>query len=62
MDINATKAAIRAGYSEKTAQRIGSENLSKPLIAEKIKSLRASQSERTEITADSVFRGVLRGK
>lgn len=33
---NATKAAIRAGYSEKTARQMGSENLSKPDIAEAI--------------------------
>lgn len=31
-DFNATKAAIRAGYSERTARQIGSENLSKPDI------------------------------
>lgn len=29
---NATEAAIRAGYSEKTAKVIGSENLTKPYI------------------------------
>ena len=29
---NATKSALEAGYSPKTAQRMGSENLSKPLI------------------------------
>ena len=28
---NATQAAIKAGYSEKTAQAIGAENLTKPL-------------------------------
>lgn len=33
VDFNATRAAIRAGYSENTAQEIGSENLSKPMIA-----------------------------
>lgn len=32
LDCNATQAAIRAGYSEKTANRIASENLSKPVI------------------------------
>ena len=36
---NATKAAINAGYSEKTAQVIGSENLSKPIIAEYIEEI-----------------------
>lgn len=33
---NATQSAIKAGYSEKTAQRMGSENLSKPLIKKAI--------------------------
>jgi hypothetical protein len=35
-DLNATQAAIRAGYSPKTAKSIGSENLTKPAIAEAI--------------------------
>ncbi len=36
IDLNATKAAGRARYSEKTARQIGSENLSKPAIQEAI--------------------------
>jgi phage terminase small subunit len=36
IDLNATQAAIRAGYSEKTADVIGCENLGKPNIAQKI--------------------------
>lgn len=36
IDLNATQAAIRAGYSEKTARQIGTENLSKPSIREYI--------------------------
>lgn len=36
IDLNATQAAIRAGYSEKTAKEIGSENLTKPNIAKAI--------------------------
>lgn len=35
-DFNATRAAIRAGYSEKTAYAIGWENLRKPEIAAEI--------------------------
>lgn len=35
-DNNATQAAIRAGYSEKTAYSIGQENLRKPEIAQEI--------------------------
>ena len=34
---NATQAAIDAGYSKKTAQVIGAENLLKPIIASSIK-------------------------
>ena len=53
IDLNATQAAIRAGYSEKTAYSIGSENLGKPELkkyieermAEKEKSLIADQDE-----------------
>ncbi|MGN0585857.1 MAG: terminase small subunit [Oscillospiraceae bacterium] len=55
MDLNATQAAIRAGYSKKTAFSIGVENLKKPLIQEHISDLRAQQSKRTEITADRVL-------
>jgi phage terminase small subunit len=36
VDLNATKAAIRAGYSERSARSIGSENLTKPDIAKEI--------------------------
>lgn len=36
IDFNATQAAIRAGYSKKTAQAIGTENLSKPVIKQAI--------------------------
>ena len=37
IDLNATAAAIRAGYSENTAATIAHENLRKPKIAEAIK-------------------------
>jgi phage terminase small subunit len=36
VDLNATQAAIRAGYSERTARQIASENLSKPDIQQAI--------------------------
>lgn len=53
IDLNATQAAIRAGYSEKNARNIASENLAKPNIreyidnrlAEKEKALIADQNE-----------------
>ena len=55
VDLNATQAAIRAGYSEKTANRIAAENLSKLDIQNRINHLRNIQSQRTEITADRVI-------
>lgn len=56
IDLNATQAAIRAGYSRKTAFAIGVENLRKPLIQQKISALQSEQSKRTEITADMVLK------
>ena len=50
IDLNATQAAIRAGYSEKTANRIASENLSKPDIQEYIQKRQKEGQERAEIT------------
>jgi phage terminase small subunit len=53
-DYNATKSAIRAGYSEKSAYSIGSENLKKPELLEKITELKNKLSEVSELTALSV--------
>ena len=55
VDLNATQAAIRAGYSEKRAYAIGHENLRKPEILVAIQAARAEQSKRTQITADWVL-------
>ncbi|HWQ76568.1 MAG TPA: terminase small subunit [Syntrophomonas sp.] len=55
VDLNATQAAIRAGYSAKTAEVIGFENLRKPKIQELINKAMQGRSERTEITADRVL-------
>ena len=54
IDLNATQAAIRAGYSPNTAQQIGSENLSKPVIRAKIDKAMAERSKRTGVNADRV--------
>ncbi len=51
-DLNATQAAIRAGYSAKTAGQIGEENLKKPEIALAIEKAKQERSERTKIDAD----------
>lgn len=52
VDLNATKAAIRSGYSEQTAYAIGHENLSKPEIQNRISLVQKELSERTKITAE----------
>lgn len=56
VDLNATQAAIRAGYSQKTARQIGDENLSKPDIAKAVQEAQAARSKRTEVTQDMVLR------
>lgn len=55
IDLNATQAAIRAGYSRDTANQIASQNLAKIEIKEAITEARARLSERTEITQDMVM-------
>lgn len=58
IDLNATQAAIRAGYSPDTARSIGCENLTKPDISEAIAELMAARSARTKVTADQVVEGL----
>lgn len=55
VDLNATQAAIRAGYSEDTAASIGSENLRKPEIETAVQSAMDQRAERTKITSDYVL-------
>lgn len=54
-DLNATQAAIRAGYSEDTAGAIGWENLKKPEIEEHLKVLQAALSQRNGDLAQRVI-------
>jgi phage terminase small subunit len=56
IDLNAMKAAIRAGYSANTARQIGEENLSKPDIAHAVARAMAERSKRTKVDADWVLR------
>jgi phage terminase small subunit len=58
-DRNATQAAIRAGYSEKTAYSIGNENLSKPDIRDAIEKATEAKAKRNELSADRVIHGLL---
>lgn len=56
IDLNGTQAAIRAGYSAKTANEQAAQLLAKLSIQAAISAEREKQQERTEITADRVLR------
>lgn len=60
IDLNATQAAIRAGYSPNTARDIGCENLAKPNIRACIDKEIAERSKRTGINQDRVIRELAR--
>lgn len=55
VDLNATQAAIRAGYSAKTAGQIGDENLKKPQIRARIDELINKRAEKLELDAQWVL-------
>lgn len=55
VDLNATAAAIRAGYKEKTASQIGHNLLQKPAISAAIQEAQADLAKRTEITQEYVL-------
>lgn len=64
IDCNATQAAIRAGYSDKTAYAIGDENLKKPELKKYIDERMAEHASERVATADEVIQyltSVLRG-
>lgn len=58
-DMNGTQAAIRAGYSEKTAKSIANENLTKPDIQTYIKELQADVQKRNEISIDEIVQNLI---
>ncbi len=58
-DLNATQAAIRAGYSEDTAGSIGHENLKKLEIQEEIQRLFDQRAKKVQITADKVLSNII---
>jgi len=65
VDCNATQAAIRAGYSEKTAYSIGVENLKKPELKNYIEQQMQNMQDKTVATAEEVIQyltSVLRGQ
>lgn len=56
IDLNATQAAIRAGYSPKTANEQAARLLANVSIQNRIAQLQAEQSRRTGVSADRVVR------
>jgi phage terminase small subunit len=60
VDLNATQAAIRAGYSAKTARSIGSELLTNPDIAAAVQAAADKRSAKAEITAQAVLQNIQR--
>lgn len=65
ISLNATQAAIKAGYSKKTANRIGTENLSKLVIKEYIDARMAEKEKELIADQDEVLKyltSVLRGE
>lgn len=62
IDLNATQAAIRAGYSAKTANRIAAELLTKDYIAAALQAAQDDRATRTGITADEVLADLVKIK
>jgi len=56
VDLNGTQAAIRSGYSARTADRIAEQNLRKLDIKKAIKEAMDERSERTQLKADAVLK------
>ena len=59
VDLNATQAAIRAGYSERTAYSVGQRLLKNVEIQRAMASAQAKRARRVEIKAEDVLRGVI---
>lgn len=59
IDLNATQAAIRSGYSEKTAKSVGHENLTKPDIQKAIAEAQEKLSNKAQVTVEMVVQGLL---
>ena len=60
VDLNATQAAIRAGYKPKAARFTGHENLTKPNIQRALEDAAAKREKRTQINQDVVLMDIRR--
>lgn len=59
IDLNATQAAIRAGYSKKNAEKIGYQLLEKTRVATAIQKAQKHLSERAQISQDEIIRDLI---
>ena len=59
IDLNAKQAAIRSGYSPKTAEQQGFQLLKKTSVSEAIEQAKQERQKRTLVTQDDVIRGLL---
>jgi phage terminase small subunit len=59
IDLNATQAAIRAGYSEKTAMEQGYQLLQKTSVKAEIERLQSETSKKLEVTKESLINDLL---
>ena len=60
IDLNATQAALRAGYSEKNVLNLGTTRMSKTRVAESVAEAQGKISKRTKVTVDRVVTGLLK--
>lgn len=60
VDLNATQAAIRAGYSPKSAESQGARLLSNAKVREAVDAAKTKRANRVEVTQDEVLRELLR--
>ena len=58
VDLNATRAAVRAGYKEKNAEQIAYQLLQKTSVSTAIQEAQQKRSERVQITQDYVLEGL----
>ena len=59
IDFNATRAAVAAGYSKKTAHVIGPENLEKPIIKKRLSQLTGKTVKKLELTEEMVLKEMM---
>ena len=59
-DLNAVRAAIRAGYGEQHAKKNAWRIIQNPIVSERISELKADQTKRTKIEADDILRRLVR--